>query len=193
LGRLPPRPPGKWGAFMVYLGVDGSLIPTGTPAHHQVVLRRPLGEANTLFLSISPDWDETRAPSGKRAITISTHTELDPWWELFENDRQAYESRVGEYTVKLLTAAELALPGLREAAGLVLPGTPVTFQRFTRRAYGWVGGFQQVSLFQNWGSQLAPNLWLVGDSIFPGQSTAAAALGGMRVARAILWKIGGSL
>ena len=34
---------------------------------------------------------------------------------------------------QLLAAAERALPGLRQAAGLVLPGTPVTFQRFTRR------------------------------------------------------------
>jgi hypothetical protein len=31
-----------------------------------------------------------------------------------------------------------------------------------------------------------PNVWMVGDSIFPGQSTAAVALGGLRVARAIL-------
>jgi len=29
-------------------------------------------------------------------------------------------------------------------------------------------------------------LWMVGDSIFPGQSTAAVALGGMRVAAAVL-------
>jgi hypothetical protein len=29
-------------------------------------------------------------------------------------------------------------------------------------------------------------MWLVGDSIFPGQSTAAVALGGLRVAELIL-------
>ncbi len=80
----------------------------------------------------------------------------------------------------------MALPGIREAAGLVLPGTPVTFQRFTRRAWGWVGGFPQTSLFRAWGPRLAPYLWLVGDSIFPGQSIAAVALGGLRVARMIL-------
>ena len=85
----------------------------------------------------------------------------------------------------MLSAAEVALPGLRGAARLILPGTPVSFQRFTRRAWGWVGGFPQTGLFRTWGPRLAPNLWMVGDSIFPGQSTAAAALGGLRVAQTI--------
>lgn len=67
-------------------------------------------------------------------------------------------------------------------ANLVLPGTPVTFQRFTQREWGWVGGFPQTSLVRTWAPKLGPGLWLVGDSIFPGQSTAAVALGGMRVA-----------
>jgi phytoene dehydrogenase-like protein len=81
-----------------------------------------------------------------------------------------------------MQAASRALPGLQAASDLVLPGTPVTFARFTHRAWGWVGGFPQVNLFQSWGPRLAEGLWLVGDSIFPGQSTAAAALGGLRVA-----------
>jgi C-3',4' desaturase CrtD len=186
LRRLPARPPGKWGAFIVYLGLDGSAIPVDFPLHHQVILRRPLGEGNTLFLSISPEWDGKRAPTGKRAITLSTHTDLKPWWDLYEGDPTAYKARQAQYTQNLLAAAEQTLPGLRQAAELVLPGTPVTFQRFTRRARGWVGGFQQTSLLRTWVPKLGPKLWMVGDSIFPGQSVAAAALGGLRVASAIL-------
>ena len=72
---------------------------------------------------------------------------------------------------------------------MILPGTPVTFQRFTNRFQGWVGGFPQTNLFRAWGPRLAPKLWMVGDSIFPGQSTAAVALGGMRVARQVLAEI----
>jgi len=86
----------------------------------------------------------------------------------------------------VLDVAEVALPGLREAAKTMLPGTPITFQRFTRREWGWVGGFPQTNLFRAWGPRLAPGLWIAGDSIFPGQSTAAVASGGMRVARAAL-------
>jgi phytoene dehydrogenase-like protein len=189
LRQLSSRPDRGWGAFVVYVGLDGTAVPDGFPLHHQVVVREPLGEGNTVFLSLSPDWDRTRAPAGRRALTLSTHTDLKPWWDMFERDRPAYEARKAAYTERLLAAAGFALPGLREAAGLILPGTPVTFQRFTRRAAGWVGGFPQTSLFRAWPPRLGAGLWLVGDSIFPGQSTAAVALGGLRVAAGVLTEL----
>ena len=49
-----------------------------------------------------------------------------------------------------------------------------------------MGGFPQTSLFRSWHPKLADDLWMVGDSIFPGQSTAAVALGGLRVAQSVL-------
>jgi phytoene dehydrogenase-like protein len=190
LRRLPRRPQGVWGAFMVYVGLDGSSIPDGFPLHHQVVLGEPFGNGNTVFLSLSPNWDPSRAPNGRRALTMSTHTELDRWWDLYESDRDAYEAQQQEYTERVLNAAERAIPGLREAASLILPGTPVTFERFTRRAWGWVGGFPQTSLFRAWGPRVAPGVWMVGDSIFPGQSVPAVALGGLRVAESLLREAG---
>ena len=78
------------------------------------------------------------------------------------------------------------MPGLRDAADLVMPATPAAFQRFTRRARGWVGGYPQTSLLRTRGPRLAPGQWLVGDSIFPGQSVSAVALGGLRVAGQML-------
>jgi phytoene dehydrogenase-like protein len=186
LRDLPPRPQDGWGAFMVYVGLDGSVVPVDLPLHHQVVVQEPLGEGNSVFLSLSPAWDVARAPQGRRALTLSSHTDLGVWWDFFEQDRPAYETRKAAYTQRLLVAAEVALPGLRDAADLILPGTPVTFRRFTRREWGWVGGFPQTNLFRAWGPRLMSRLWMVGDSIFPGQSTAAVALGGIRVARAVL-------
>ena len=117
---------------------------------------------------------------------MSTHTELDRWWDLHERDREAYQAQTLAYTSRVLEAAEVALPGLRDAADLIMPGTPVTFQRFTRRLWGWVGGFPQTSLTRAWGPRLGPGLWLVGDAIFPGQSVPAVTLGGLRVARSLL-------
>jgi len=185
LHSLPPMSKNGWGAFAVYVGLDGSAVPGNFPLHHQVVVREPLGEGNTVFLSLSPAWDASRAPHGQRALTLSTHTDLAQWWNLHEKDPAAYEAQKAAYAERVLAAAEVALPGLHDAASLILPGTPVTFQRFTRRLWGWVGGFPQTSLTSAWGPRLAPGLWMVGDSIFPGQSTAAVALGGLRVARAV--------
>jgi phytoene dehydrogenase-like protein len=186
LSRLTERPQRLWGAFMLYVGLDGAVAPEAFPLHHQVVLGEPMGNGNTVFLSLSPEWDGGRAPRGGRALTMSTHTELEPWWDLYGRDREGYNTRKRAYTERILAAAEVALPGLRDAAILILPGTPVAFQRFTRRAWGWVGGFPQTSLLRVWGPRLAAGLWMVGDSVFPGQSVPAVALGGLRVARSIL-------
>ncbi len=193
LRRLPDQPQDGWGAFMVYAGVDSTAVSDSAALHHQVVVREPLGEGNSVFVSLSPAWDGGHAPAGRRAVTISTHTDLRPWWRLFEQDRPAYEARKQQYLDAMLAAAERALPDLRAAADLVIPGTPVTFQRFTRRDHGWVGGFPQTSLLRGWGPRLAPGLWMVGDSVFPGQSTAAVALGGLRVAGAVLAEAGADL
>ncbi|MCS7220038.1 MAG: NAD(P)/FAD-dependent oxidoreductase [Anaerolineae bacterium] len=179
-------PKDGWGAFVLYLGVDASIVPSGPTLHHQLLLEGPVTAGNAFFLSFSPSWDESRAPAGRRALTISTHTSLDFWWQLYENDRIAYEQHKQAEINRILAAAERFLPGLRDATDLILSGTPVTFQRFTRRCRGWVGGYPQTHLLRTWSPRLGPGLWLVGDSIFPGQSIPAAVLGGLRVATYIL-------
>lgn len=181
--------PATWGAFTLYLGVDASLLAGGLADHHQVIVdhTRPLGEGNSVFLSLAEKSDVARAPAGLRPMTLSTHTAVEPWWRLREGgDEEAYLARREAYTERLLSAAERAVPNLRQAIRLVLPGTPVTFQRFTGRPFGMVGGFPQTSLFNARGPQTGvKNLWLVGDSIFPGQSTAGVTLGAMRVAAGV--------
>lgn len=174
-----------WGAFMIYAGIKSSDIDERASLHHQVLSRRPFAEGNSLFLSISPADDPSRAPQNFRAITISTHTDLRPWWKLFLNDRNAYEARKEKYTRKILSNAERVIPQI-SSASLLLPGTPVTFQRFTRRAWGWVGGVPQTSIWQSPHPKISPVIWMVGDSVFPGQSIPAVALGGIRVANEVM-------
>lgn len=186
LRQLPAEPQDGWGAFMLYLGVDVASIPADFPLHHQIVAQEPLGEGNSIFLSFSPEWDKNRAPSGQRVITVSTHTRLQPWWQARAQGDACYEQRKAAYQQKMLQNAMARFPWLHEAVHFSMTGTPVTFHRFTRRHLGWVGGFPQTSLWRTWAPKVAPKLWMVGDSIFPGQSTAAVALGGMRVAQAVL-------
>ena len=178
--------PDVWGAFCLYLGFDGRAIPDDLPLHHQVILEEPLGEGNSTFLSLSPAWDPSRAPSGQRALTLSTHTLPRPWWDLSQRDPAAFEARVEQYSIRLLQAAEIALPGIRSRVNVLLPATPLTFERFTLRAGGWVGGYPQTHLLRFATPRLGRGLHRVGDSIFPGQSTAAVALGGLRVAQLVL-------
>jgi len=181
--------PATWGAFTLYLGLNEAELPSKVSSHHQIIVdpKRPLGETNSVFISLSDPDDKQRAPAGMRAATLSTHTAVAPWMQLQKQDRAAYENRRHVYTKQMLSAAETAVSGIRNAVRLCLPGTPATFQRFTRRPMGMVGGFAQESLFRANGPATGiPNVWLVGDSIFPGQSTAGVTIGGMRVATAVL-------
>ncbi|MEM1008467.1 MAG: NAD(P)/FAD-dependent oxidoreductase [Myxococcota bacterium] len=180
--KLPQMPRTGGGAFMIYASVDTHVLGNAPVHHHQLVLREPLGEGNSLFLSLGGD-DPTRAPEGQRPLTISTHTQLERWWPLFEQDRDAYEAQKASMQEQMLESIRQAFPTLHAGIRWSMPGTPVTFQRFTRRAWGWVGGFPQVRLWGHWGPRLQKHIWMVGDSIFPGQSIAATALGGLRVAR----------
>ena len=195
LRREVGRREATWGAFTLYLGLDASQLPKGLVDHHQVIVdaERPLGEGNSVFISLSDPQDESRAPAGKRAATLSTHTAIGPWWRLRrKGDPAAYEGRREVYAERLLSAAERALPGIRDAAELNLPGTPITFEFYTRRPRGMVGGFAQTSLFNARGPHTGiPNLKLVGDSIFPGQSTAGVTLGAMRVASDVITQMNG--
>lgn len=180
-----------WGAFTLYLGVEKAKLADKLIGHHQVIMdhQKPLGETNSVFISFSDPLDPTRGPEGQLPVTLSTHTDIGQWWRLREQASEAaYQEKREEYAEKMLAAAETAVPGIKQAMTLCKAGTPVTFQFYTQRPGGMVGGFPQTSIFKSLGPKTAvPNVWLVGDSIFPGQSTAGVTLGGIRVA-AEVWR-----
>lgn len=176
-----------WGAFVLHLGIKADGLATVSD-HHQIIpeLTGELGEGNSIFVSMSPEWDATRAPDGHRAVTVTTHTQIQPWWDLLENDAEAYQARKEKYTETILNHIEKVLPSFRQNIALCLAGTPVTYEFYTRRTGGMVGGFPQQSLWQARSPKVGiRNIRLVGDSIFPGQSTAGVTVGAMRVAEDI--------
>jgi phytoene dehydrogenase-like protein len=182
-----------WGAFVLHLGVRADALPADMPDHHQIIesYDGALGETRSLFLSFSPLWDASRAPAGQRALTITTHTDVGGWWALLQRDEAAYHARKAEYTDRILSQVERVLPGFRAGLTLTLPGTPVTYRFYTGRHLGMVGGFPQESLFTARSPRTGiANARLVGDSIFPGQSTAGVSLGALRVAADVLARVG---
>ncbi len=67
-----------------------------------------------------------------------------------------------------------------------MTASPRTFERFTGRPLGYVGGVPRRAGLHNY-ERLGPTevlqgLFLVGDSVFPGQSTLATALSGVKAA-----------
>ena len=184
--------PQGWGACTLYLGVDEVAIPQHLAEHHQVIgsYDAPLGESNSVFISLHPASDTSRAPSGQRAVTVSTHTDVSRWWEWKNHDPARYREEKTRMAERMLDTVALAMPTIRQHIRYQQIGTPTSFWRYTHRHHGMVGGLPQVrriSGFLSLGPRAAGirNLWLVGDSTFPGQSTAAVSQSAIRVYKAI--------
>lgn len=85
----------------------------------------------------------------------------------------------------MLAVADGAIPGLQAAAHLPNLARRSLSSTLPRK-WGWVGGFPQAQPLPGLAAPAdGTGLWMVGDSVFPGQSTAAVALGGMRVAEGV--------
>jgi C-3',4' desaturase CrtD len=177
--------PATQGAFVLHLGIQSDKLPTDLPDHHQMIAsyEGKMGEGKTVYVSMSPLWDTSRAPQGYRAVTVSTHTQVQPWWDVLAQDEKAYYERKDQYAETMIDLINQHIPNFKSSVVMTLPGTPVTYEFYTSRHQGMVGGFPQTSLFKARSPRTGiANLRLVGDSIFPGQSTAGVTLGAMRVA-----------
>ena len=61
-----------WGAFVLHVGVKESALSADSSNHHQIITQMdgPLGEGRSAFVSISPEWDTSRAPARLRAVPV---------------------------------------------------------------------------------------------------------------------------
>ena len=167
---LPQRTPkDAWGAFALYGVLPFRVDP---PFYRQNARERPFA-----FLSLFPEGERT-------LFSLSLHTPLAPWEGL---EAEAYRALKAHWQERALALGEALLPGLREAE-LLFAATPRTYRRFAGRA--WVGGYPQTHPFRFPRVRLFPNVFRVGEGVFPGQSVPAAALSGLRAVRLLLRAVG---
>lgn len=176
------------GAVVMFLGVPQEQVAGQALTHHQLLqdYRRPLGDGNNMFVSVSAPGDTDSAPPGHRAVMISTHTSLDRWEGLCDAEYAARKDEIGR---RLLACARRVYPDLGERAAVRQVGTPRTYERFTFRPRGAVGGVRQSPANTN--RHAVPHdlglggFWLVGDSTWPGLGTVACAMGSRVVAEGV--------
>ena len=167
-----------WGAAMLYGRVrdDGRLAPH---AHHlqAIVEDGPLHSGNHVFCSLSA------VHQGMRTATVSTHVPMNE-----TTSGEAQGSRVAAIQASMQEGLARRWPELTLEP--LFTASPRTFARFTGRPHGYVGGVPRRVGLQNYRGlfprPVRSGLWMVGDSVFPGQSTLATAVGGARTARAAL-------
>ncbi|RKH35066.1 FAD-dependent oxidoreductase [Corallococcus praedator] len=194
VGRLPrvdalaERVAGGWGAAMLYLVVRPPEGDSGS-AHHLELVRKPgsaFTEGNHLFASVSGVADEGRARPGQRTVTVSTHVPLKKLAAMAPEAQAPYFT---DLHARMREGLEALAPEWMGSVVHVMTGSPRTFQRFTLREGGAVGGVPRRAGLGNYRLlgpfQAQRGLWLVGDSVFPGQSTLATAVGGVRTAASI--------
>ncbi|NMW17722.1 MAG: FAD-dependent oxidoreductase [Chlorobiaceae bacterium] len=178
----------QWSAFVLYLGMDLDLL-SPLPTHHVQIVGASgeLAEGNSIFVSFSPAEEPGRAPEGLCAVTISTHTRPEQWFQAKEKGSAVYKELKSAFTEHLLDVLSEQFPQARDAVRSITAGTPVTWKRYTGRFQGLVGGYPQTSLFKVRGPATSfDNLFLVGDSIFPGQSLPGVVTGARRAIELLL-------
>lgn len=176
-----------WGATMLYFAlgqVDGGL----SPHHYELVADtgQAFVEGNHVFCSLSGA-DEHKGPDGVRTMTCSTHVPMAAMRVMSEKARGVYVAGVQQ---KMRETIALRAPELLQDVRMEMTGSPRTFQRFTLRSEGLVGGIPRRVGWQNYADMfagaVAPGVHLVGDSVFPGQSTLATTIGGAKLAQRLL-------
>ena len=176
-------------AIVVFLGVPESEVICQELTHHQIFYdyNLPLGNGNNMFISISSADDTDSAPEGYRSVMISTHCKLSEWLNLTELEYRQKKENSGAH---LLNLARSIYPDLGKNAVLFEIGTPQTYQKYTGRINGTVGGIRQNLHNSNF-KAIPHNIGvkdfrMVGDTTWPGLGTVACIIGSKIVAHQIL-------
>ncbi len=183
LARREVKSRAVWSACTAYLAIDRRAVPDDSPLFHQVLMdyARPPHEGNNVLVSLSPLGDPGYGPDDVRVATLSTHTAPADWADL---DKDARAAQKADYADRLLRALGRALPDAPGALRHAEFATPRAWQRYTRRSDGAVGGApvsRRNSTFLAVDADVfGPGVWVVGDSVFPGQGTMATVLSATR-------------
>jgi C-3',4' desaturase CrtD len=181
-----------WGAYLLYLGIHEAAA-QDLPADHILTIAdlqpgQPYDPALAQFTFASaPAWDP-RGPAGQRAATLHVFTDVDQWFT-FHKDETEHEERDQAALESLWARLHASITELGDSVEVIETATPRTFYDLTRRKLGMVGGVgQSLNVFGlNSVSHrtFIPNLFMVGDTTFPGTGVAAVSHSALIVANEI--------
>lgn len=167
---------GSWGAMTAY-GALRSNKPIET-LYHQIHFKDdPYFSKGSLFFSFSHPDDRQRAPEGWQTLTISTH--IEP--KLHDESPDYSEAKAAFKTLCQKKLNE-CFPEIAESLEFEI-GSPKTFERFTHRHQGLVGGLphnkkNNILTFPSQETPL-PHFYQMGDTTFPGQGIVGVTTGAM--------------
>ena len=146
--------------------------------HHQIHLETPLPyleESKSIFLSLSHPADSSRTDQPKQVVaSISTHLH-----------KPAEKNIVDKKLIENAILEILEQKGFLERKNVVYThsSTQHSWEKWTNRAFGFVGGYPQFQKIKPWQMVEARldkhKAYLCGDTAYPGQGIAGAVLSGI--------------
>ena len=181
-----------WGAYLLFLSMDQTAA-ARLKSDCQLALTdwqpgqlyEP-DQAQFVFAA-APDWD-TRAPQGKRAVTVSMFTRAEDWFA-FHQDESAHEEQDQATLESLWSRLHSTMPELGDGVEVIETATPRTFYENTRRKLGMVGRPCSSPEFPGvqgqFGTTIFPNVFLVGDTVSSGLGLAGVSNSASTLAAAL--------
>ncbi|MBM4150825.1 MAG: FAD-dependent oxidoreductase [Ignavibacteria bacterium] len=174
-----------WGAFTAYFAIESSYHPESPYAQIHTSSRIPHCEGDSFFVTWSLKEDNVKAPEGWSTITISTHTEASQWYGLSEDEYARKKDETLSFILSEFNRVFSEIANLQKHH--VDAGTPTTFQHYTGRHQGFVGGLPHsvdIGLFSLPKNITSINNYaLIGDTSFPGQGTPAVVMSAMNAVK----------
>lgn len=181
---LQKKYPSAWGAMLAYFPVHLKKAPTCL--YHQIHTTMTLNQKSypgSLFASLSAAGDTLRAPTDHYTVTASIHFEDSEHLEKKTESYVELKRQFGEQARATILKA-LAPYGMEQ----ILKGevaTPLTFEHYTKRKFGRVGGLAHgpwYDLLRYPGTRTRLNhFYRLGDTVFPGQGIVGVISGAQRL------------
>jgi len=154
-----------WGAYVVYLGIEESTA-ANLAANRILALsshKTDFEPESQFMFSTASSWDP-RAPSGKRAATVLTFTDVEEWFTFHESAEELEEQDQSKLEV-VWQRIHSAMPELGDGIEVIETSTPLDCYEVTRRKLGMISwpGPQDAVLVPP-GITFLDNVFIVGDT-----------------------------
>lgn len=151
--------------------------------HHQIHLRKPLSQiqSKSIFISLNMPDDTSRCPADCMVASVSTHV-MNPEKNTIVNKTEIENEIINALIENNFFSKDDVL--------YYHSATPETWQRWTFRKWGFVGGYPQYMKVKPW-QMLEHRLdnykaYIVGDSVYPGQGIPGVTLSGIIAANKLM-------
>lgn len=163
------------GVYVIYASMEEAAV-ARLPSE-RLLVKDSEGE---FTLAIS---SQQTAPPGKRAATLTTRTDVEPWFS-YQSSEEEYEEWDQEALEHFWQRIHAALPELGSDIEIIETANPRTYYDLTRRKLGMVWGLEPGGSVLSTKTFL-PNLFVVGDTVSSSAQLNSVVEAAMSLANAI--------